>query len=103
MPACKFRISNIMKIISSNRSKVSGVECRSKQLSMHGTQHPTPILSHTAFELHTQQALCFDCKLHWQLQENILAKAVDNQRYGVFLRDPPLLEIKELLFANLGG
>jgi hypothetical protein len=44
------------------------------------THHPSPItaLPDAAFQLQSEQARCFHCKLHWQLQEYVLAEAVDD-------------------------
>ena len=70
--------------------------------------HPSPLLrvpflTDAALKLHTKQTLGFDRKFHRQLQKHILAEAVNNQRDCIFLRDPALLQIEQLLLADFRG
>src|SRR6185436_19295003 len=97
--ACKFLISNTNLLRKfGDRSQGSGAgNCcypDSRPLA------PDSRLSHRAFQLQSQQARRFHCKLHRELQEHIFTKTVDDERYGVFLRDATLHQIEQLLFAD---
>src|SRR6266567_4694843 len=59
------------------------------------------VLANAAFEADAQQFLCLHRKLHRQLAKYLLAEAVDNHRHGVLQLQPPLLQIKQLILANL--
>src|SRR6266498_3997472 len=62
---------------------------------------PRQFLTDAAFQLQSQKSLRLDRKLHRQMQENVFAKTVDDQRHRVFLRNTTLLQIEQLLLANL--
>ena len=48
-------------------------------------------LADAVLKLHAEKALRFDCELHRQFAEHVLAEAVDDERDGVLLRDAALL------------
>src|SRR6266852_6187136 len=58
-------------------------------------------LSNTTFQAHAQQFLRLDGKLHGQLAEHLFAEAVDDHRNRIFLRQAALLQIEELVVADL--
>src|SRR6266850_1599271 len=101
MPACKSLISNTYDC-SSFKSNDTVTRRRGDAGKTGHRVSPSPRLSpDAAFELHPQKPLRFDSKFHRQLQKYILTETVNNQRDGVFLRNAALLEIEQLLFADL--
>src|SRR2546426_8118858 len=64
------------------------------------TIYHSPALTNRTFQLQTQQARCFNRKLHRELQKNILTKTVDDERDCILLRDAALHQIEQLLFAD---
>ena len=72
--------------------------------------HPSPrvpssslhgLSSDAAFQAHAQQLLRLDRKLHWQFAKHLFAEAIDDHRYRVLRLQPPLLQIKKLILADL--
>src|SRR3984893_14289844 len=100
MAACKFRISNTMIAPQNYDAEISEKRRRNSYAS---PQRPISAsgLSDTTFQFQSQQTLRFNCELHWQLQENVFAEAIDDQRNRIFLRDAALLQVEKLFFANL--
>src|ERR671919_3182646 len=78
--ACKFLIFTIFRPLSSKMA-----------------------LADTAFETHAQKLLRLDGKLHRQLPKHLFAEAIDDHRYGILRRNPPLPAVKKLILANLRG
>src|SRR2546422_6102393 len=64
------------------------------------TIYHSPALTNRTFQLQTQQARRFNRKLHRELQKDILTKTVDDERDCILLRDAPLHQIEQLLFAD---
>src|SRR5438094_5613064 len=98
--AYRFRISNIQ--LKLQKGMVFGFWSLVFQIGQTKKQSPKTktILPNRPFQFQTQQARRFNCKLHWQLQENILAETVDDERHGVFLRNASLHQIEQLLLTD---
>src|SRR6266851_8346633 len=62
----------------------------------------TPALPDAAFEGHAQELLGLHRELHGQLLEHFLAEAVHDHAHGVLGGDAPLLEVEDLVLADLG-
>src|ERR1700690_1813619 len=60
-------------------------------------------LADAAFEAHGEKLLRLDRELHRQFLQHLFAEAVDDQRQRVFLREPALPAIEELVVADLRG
>src|ERR1035438_2993567 len=59
--------------------------------------------SNTSFRFERKQLGGFDGELHGELPEDVLAEAVDDHADGFLGGDAPLLEVEELLLADLAG
>lgn len=57
-------------------------------------------LSNASFETDAEQLLGFHCELHWQLLEDLLAEAIDDQVHRIFGGKAALAAIKELVLAD---
>src|SRR5215472_15061072 len=55
----------------------------------------------TAFQADADQLLRLDRELHRQLLQDLLAEAVDDQRYSIFGRQAALAAVEELVVADL--
>src|SRR5215510_4911780 len=60
-------------------------------------------LTNAAFQAHAQQFLRLHRKLHWKLAEDLFAEAIHDHRNGVLSLQSALLEVKQLILANLRG
>ena len=60
-------------------------------------------LADAVFELERQQLLRFYRKLHGQLLEHFFTESIDDGGNRILPRDASLLEIEQLLLADLGG
>src|SRR3954462_6728125 len=60
-------------------------------------------LSDTSLEANSQQLLRLDRELHRQLLEDLLAEPVHDHRDRVLGVEAPLLQIEDLVLADLGG
>ena len=56
-----------------------------------------------ALQADVEKILCLYGKFHRQFAEHLFAEAVDDQVYGVFLRQAALPAIEELVIADLRG
>src|SRR6185437_4704676 len=65
------------------------------------SQRPTTGLSHTSFQAHAQQLLRLHREFHRQFAEHLLTESVHDHRNRVFRLQPALLQIKQLVFADL--
>src|SRR6478672_4487333 len=75
---------------------------RFSEFSVIGSQSSL-LSSHRAFEAHSEELLGLDGELHRELLEDLLAEAVHDHRHGVLGRDSPLLEVEDLVLADLRG
>src|SRR5688500_4304594 len=60
-------------------------------------------LTHTSFQTHPEQLLCFHRKLHRKLLEDLFAEPVHDHGDCVLRVQATLLEIKNLVLSDLGG
>src|SRR5689334_489311 len=58
-------------------------------------------LSDAAFQTHSEQLLRLDGELHRQVEEHLLAEAVDDHVDRVFRRQTALLAVENLVLADL--
>jgi hypothetical protein len=60
-------------------------------------------LADPSFETDAQEFLRFYGKFHGQLLEDLFAETIDDHGDGILSRDPALVAVKELRFANPRG
>ncbi len=60
-------------------------------------------LTDATFKADTEQFLSFDCELHWELAEDLLAKTVDDHVDGILCGYAALVTIEDLIFPDLAG
>src|SRR5262245_43656892 len=61
------------------------------------------LLADGSFQAHSQELLRLDGELHGQLLEDLLAEAVHDHVHRVLGGDPALLEVEDLVLADLRG
>src|SRR6476469_7072764 len=83
---CRFSMFNMWSVLTFAR--VRGVAVRSAD---------------RAFEADFEQFLGFDRKFHRQLAEHLLAEAIDDQRYGIFLGDAARPAVEQLVVGYFRG
>src|SRR5688572_9054239 len=78
--------------------------CRFRTSSLTGSTPPPPRRSaNAALQAHAQQLLGLHRELHGQLLEDLLAEPVDDHVDGVLRAEPALLEVEDLVLADLRG
>src|ERR1700712_4719313 len=60
-------------------------------------------LSHRSFKRNRQEVLRLDGELHRQFLQYVFAEAVDDQADGIFLRQPALAAVEQLVVGDLRG
>ena len=60
------------------------------------------ILTHASFQANGQQLLCFHGKFHGQLVKYFFCVAFYDHVSGLFIIDPALVQVKHLIFPDLG-
>lgn len=59
------------------------------------------ILPDRPLQFQVHECIHFGGKLQWELVENIPAESTNHCSYSLFMIDPPLLKIEELIFTYL--
>src|SRR6478672_6605914 len=99
LPSTPARRSLISSNSNAPSEKVTGERYA---VSRFGSSLRSP-LADAAFQAHREQLLRLDRELHRELLEDLLAEAVHDHGNGILGVEPALLEVEDLVLADLGG